>query len=83
MILCTYLYHFILKYIIYNFVDLCKLPDFLKFEWLLLKLLSSSLFRGYSLPKVLYHSGPRVKGYKYRSRTLGYYSPVTNFGSID
>ena len=53
MILYTNLYHFILKYSIYNFVY--KLLDFLKLEWLLLKLLSSSLFRGYSDVKVLDH----------------------------
>ena len=53
MILHTHLYHFILKYIIYKFI--CKLVDCLKFEWLLVKPLSSSLFQGYSNVKVLDH----------------------------
>ena len=46
MILHTNLYHFILKYNIYIFI--CKLLNFLKFGWLLLKLFSSSLFCRYS-----------------------------------
>ena len=54
MSLHTRLYNFILKYNIYNFV--CKLQNFFKFERLLLKLLSSSLFHGYSNVKVLDHS---------------------------
>jgi hypothetical protein len=52
MILHTNLYHFILKYNIYIFI--CKLDNFLKFGWLLLKPFSSSLLRGYSNVKVLY-----------------------------
>ena len=44
MSLHTNLYHFILKYKIY--MCICKLQDFLKFGWLLLKPFSSSLLNG-------------------------------------